>query len=209
MTAATAMPRPDSDTGRAIAFIRQRGSARSSEIGEHIGKSAAWVVAALAPCVFKGLLVTCKVVSPSGSGQMVNEYRLSVSGRPVDARSWKAVQHEGLQRKLKEAARPPSGLALEEAAGRAAGASPGAEGAIGATPSPKYAALPRSESPARPADQAFAGADALVIDRIAMWSDGTMEFVCDGGRRVVLQKPSTRKLVSYLRAIDAPAVEAA
>lgn len=78
------IPRLGSKVEKAVDFIRQRGSARSAEIAEHIDCALNNLTNILRAAVENGLLVTCEVTS--GSGQKTNEYRVSASGI---APSWK------------------------------------------------------------------------------------------------------------------------
>jgi len=66
-----------SKTEKAIAFIAQRGSARSPEIAEHIKINATAIQAFLAGPLEAGYLIACKVEIPGK--RPMNEYRLSAN----------------------------------------------------------------------------------------------------------------------------------
>jgi hypothetical protein len=75
-----------STTQDAIDFIAKKGSARTDEIAQHVGKDNSYVAAMLSHHVHGGKLVTCKVIG--ANGQSCNEYRISASGRPNNFREY-------------------------------------------------------------------------------------------------------------------------
>ncbi len=74
-------PKPNSMPDKAIAYIRQQGTARARQIADAIGSNTNSILTMLAPYVSSGDLICCKVTTFGTPPQ--NEYRIGSGIRPL------------------------------------------------------------------------------------------------------------------------------
>lgn len=102
-TASTAAAAEKSKIQRAVDHIAAHPGCRTDDLAQAMGSAPQNVAPTIFEAVQAGLILTCKVASPSG--KEINEYRLS-SSAPAnpDWREWKAAHPARADRPLKTAA---------------------------------------------------------------------------------------------------------
>jgi len=94
----------DTKTQRAIDFIKNKGSARSKEIAEHIKTTSGAICSLLKGAVQSGELVTCRVETPGSPPQ--TEYRAGAGGKPQAFRDFRVSHKAPVRPPTKEPATP-------------------------------------------------------------------------------------------------------
>jgi hypothetical protein len=171
---------------RAIALIAERGTLRSDQIAEALGLDKTVIATSLTGHVNNGTLVACKVQRP-GSAIVVNEYRISASGKTPGFRQYKP----------KETGRKTPPVPVPASAAAAAPAKP------------KRAYKRRAPVRKTPrtglqlGDQATALPPAAAGDfRVAIASDGAMLFLDAKVGAFELNRAETRAVIEFVRTLD-------